>query len=378
MVDVRLLTEKDIEASNELHNEAYDRRRTLNQWRWEFLPHRLECNQIPFAVADDGGRIVGTQALIPIQMIDREGVFWTAKSEETLVASAYRGQKLFERMYDLLFEFAQDHRFRYIWGFTPATKSFKRIGFDVPGQTAQLFYPFSARSVSTGTASASLKSDPSLRSRLLRPLYGPVVSVARIWSATQLHVSARKLDAISDGDRISLRTLESAPLKAGELCRRFVARWGGTTVFRDENYLNWRIFGNPYLKAIVRAAYLGDELVGWIAYSVGDDGMGYIIDLIVATPKSVDFGVETVARYLLRDAVVALRAAGAFGIRGWRVNNHPFDQLVFRAAKYLGFWYVKKGFDIVVRVDPVAETKARDNWFDDWYVSRIYTEGLAG
>lgn len=146
-MEIRLIRDNDIEACNALHNKFSPNPRTLEQWRWDFQSGLYESDQRPFAVVDDGGRIAGTQAFIPIPMIDHTGVFWTAKSEETLVDPDYRGQKLFDRMYDLLFEYARSHDLRYIWGFTPATKAFGKIGFQIPGMTEQILFPFRPRAL---------------------------------------------------------------------------------------------------------------------------------------------------------------------------------------------------------------------------------------
>ena len=49
----------------------------------------------------ENNKIVGIQCAIPLEFTDVKGnVQLSAKSEDTLVDPAYRGQKIFERMYD--------------------------------------------------------------------------------------------------------------------------------------------------------------------------------------------------------------------------------------------------------------------------------------
>ncbi len=367
-VEVRLLAANDVSACNDLHNQAYGRKRRIDQWNWEFIPKLFHTDIVPFAVVDDHGAIVGTQALIPIRMIDATGVYWTAKSEETLVDPRYRGQKLFERMYTPLFAYAHEHGLRHIWGFTPATNAFTRIGFAVPGTTRQLLYPFRSRDIVALAGGGVAK-------RLLVPT---ALLLARCWSRFRQAQGRRTSTSLQVSGSVTLRTLTQPPAEAEELCRAFIARYGGTTIFRDADYLNWRIFGNPYIRPIMRAAYAGDKLLGWTIWSLGDDGMGYLVDVFAASDSLDDKHMEDAVVTLLVDAVAGLRSTGASGVRGWRVTDHPFDQLVTRAAKRAGFLLLKRGHPVVVYTDPTLATPVDSQLLDQWYISRIYTEGLAG
>ena len=97
-IEVRVVEDKEREACNQFHNQFYKKSRSFDQWQWEFTRNLYNVSSVPFAVAITRGKIVGTQALIPIRMIDGSGVYWTAKSEETLVDPQFRGTKLFERI----------------------------------------------------------------------------------------------------------------------------------------------------------------------------------------------------------------------------------------------------------------------------------------
>ena len=121
--------------------------RSLNQWNWTFQNKLFPELELAFIVAEDGGKIIGTQALIPIQMIDKDGIYWSAKSEETLVDVNYRGQGLFEKMYSKAFEVSKMYNFQSIWGFTPARKAFLGVGFEIPMDTSQLFKPLRLKCV---------------------------------------------------------------------------------------------------------------------------------------------------------------------------------------------------------------------------------------
>ncbi|MCB2230488.1 GNAT family N-acetyltransferase [bacterium] len=373
---IRLIRNDDAEACNALHNKFSHNKRSLDQWRWDFDNGLYETDQLPFAVADDDGRIVGTQAFIPIRFIDREGVYWTAKSEETLVDPDYRGQKLFDRMYELLFDYAKERDLRYVWGFTPATKAFLKLGFKIPCATEQLLFPFHADGISNLIESRVLVGRTvSTADRLKMIPYRIGAVGARLTASAKLGL-ARGAGLI--GDSLDTRIVETAPDGCGELCRRFVDLYGGPTVYRDEAYLNWRIFGNAYTKPIMRAAFERDTLVGWVIYSIGDEEVGYIVDVMAAPPDESSISSEDIVKRLIVEALDDLRRTGIVAARGWSVTAHPFDKLVREISTSLGFFHVRRGHAVVVLGSTPEYHDPLEDSFSDWYVTRIFTEGVAG
>ena len=106
-ITIRFAQTTDAESANRFHNLHYGTTRTVTQWLWEFDRSPAANGALPFVIAEFEGRIVGTQALILIDMIDQSGGFVTAKSEETLVDPSMRGRNLFARMYVPLLEYTQ-------------------------------------------------------------------------------------------------------------------------------------------------------------------------------------------------------------------------------------------------------------------------------
>lgn len=344
----------------------------MSQWRWEFVGNTYDQTPIPFARVRDGDSVVATQAFIPIRMIDRDGIFWTAKSEETLVDPAYRGQRLFEKMYTLLFQYANEHEFAYVWGFTPANKAFARLDFTFPAKTEQLFLPFHSRSVKLMYEKLLGRQAASTRDRVKASVFRAGGMAARMLSAAKVNMTSRKLPL-----GLEIRTMEEPDQQAGLCCKRFIEQWGGTTIYRDSDYLQWRLFRNPYLKSIVRAIYEGDRLLGWVAFTLGDDGLGYLVDIFLSCDSSRHTP-DKLIRLLLLEAILGTRNMGAAGMRGWRVNQHPFDRLVCHEARKVGFYHIKRGHSVVLYNCPAGRTRAGHGKFDDWYVNRVNTEGVLG
>ena len=372
-VQIRLITKIDFKNCNDFYNRIYGKRRTYKQWEWEFINNNYKPDEIPFVVVDDNGRIAGTQAFIPVRMIDQNGIYWTAKSEETLVDPDYRGNQLFEKMYKLLFDYAKDHKFKSIWGFTPATKAFKRLDFAIPGKTTQIFFPFSVRSVPSLIGKLDPKGDKATLMKIKSAVYKMGCGLARIRS--NLKFGLNKKMSLND---IEIRTLDSAPKESGQLCEEFIKKWGGNTIYRDEEYLNWRIFNNPYIKANFRVVYYNNKLIGWIAFGLGDDGMGYLIDVIIGNTDNIKYTQNDIVKILLTDALIKVRNMGATGFRGWRVNNHPFDKMICQVAGKLGFYHFKKGSTVVLHTLNIRDNDFTQKLFDEMYISRIFTEGVFG
>lgn len=376
-LEVCLATQADISDCNELHNKFYGISRTLEQWDWTFDNGLLDLPELSFIIVRDGEKLVGTQALIPIQMVDQQGVYWTAKSEETLVEANYRGQQLSGRMYNFAFEFCTAHNIASIWGFTPARKALERAGFEIPAQTAQLIRPLRLPALSQLAGLMDSDSRGAKRFLMQSALMLASGILTGLSAMTDAVFGAAGKSAVKSGN-LDLRDLAEADDACANLCRAFVEEWGGTTIYRDAKYLNWRIFSNRFLRANVVAAYHGEELLGWCAFSEDSDGVGYIIDIVcILSPDGTVDARECVGA-LLSNATKRLRDMGASSIRAWSMTSHKFDLVVKQVLLRQGFYSLKRGNSVVLYrlKDSNGDTRVQD--FSDWSVTRIYTEGRAG
>jgi hypothetical protein len=366
-MEIKFIEDGDFEKSNDFHNQFRGTRRNLKQWKWEFAT--FDKNNLPFVVAKKSNDLLGTIALIPIKLIDKEGIFPSAKAEEGLVHPSLRGQGVLKDMYDLLFKYALKNNIHVIWGFTAATKAHTNAGFHLPGNTSQIFMPLSSK-----VLTILVKDNKYTKFKNMMLKTG--IIGAKLLSAIKFGIYNKKINI----NNTHIDTRITAPLEAGKICEDFVKQWGGVTIYRDSNYLQWRIFDNPYIKPILKTISINSKLVGWIIYSVGDDYMGYIIDLMVASPDIDKDKLESAIGALLCDAVTSMKKIGAVGIRGWSVSNHPFNNVATKIALQMGFYLFKKGEPIVMYYnDLIADRRiASIKNIDNWYITRIFTEGISG
>lgn len=364
-MEIRFAVEGDAVQCNKFYNDYYLLTRTCEQWKWEFLEYS-QCDPLPFVVTVENDEIVATQALIKIPLIDEKGVFWSAKSEETLVSPTMRGKKVFEKMYESLFDFAKQEKLYSIWGFTPAVKPFEKVGFDVPLSTKQLikfFHP-----------AATFKME-ALKSK------GIIYKTAAWFVALGLVAKSNfqkmfLFNGAKKGEEI--RLMLSADEVDDSLCRRFIKNWGGTTIYRDRLFMDWRVFNNPYCECSVLGYFVDEKLVAFLVYSLDEDQSGYVVDIISAHPGGKEGDVRAI-RALLHESSIRLRKEGAHSIRAWSVTDHPFDQLFQSIACKQGFFKVNLGSPAVFYTghDKDRRGSSHDD-FNSWYVTRIFTQGTQG
>jgi len=364
-VNIRLATAADAERANAFHNAYYRTHRMRRQWEWEFCRGAAADAALPFALAEFEGRVVGTQALIVIDMVDRNGTFATAKSEETLVDPSMRGRSLFARLYDPLLQYAQAAGVRSIWGFTPARSAFERAGFEVPATTSQI-----ARLLRAPGASALAEG------RRKKPLQRGLAAAASV--GLSLYAGLRASTAGVGASGIDLDVLDDSPSWADDLTHRFVAQWGGVTIMRSQSYLRWRIFENPYVRPIFISAAHAGEPVGFACLAMVENRVAMLVDIMAIDARAGTVPAESTIAALLRTCVTRARHMGAVALRGWSVTDHPFDLAVRRVARRLGWLHFRRGNDMIYRI-LAGKPPGQARWsVDDWYISRIYTEGPSG
>ncbi|MCP5081781.1 MAG: GNAT family N-acetyltransferase [Alphaproteobacteria bacterium] len=365
----RLATPADGPKCNDFHNRVYGKTRPLDGWAWEFCKDRDAEGPLPFVLIEQDGQVLGTQAYIPIEFIDQDGVFPTGKSEETLVDASLRGQGMFPKLYEHLFQVCEARQVHGLWGFTPAGKAFRKVGFETPSKVSQLLKPLKSDFVARALAASSeTEPAPSLKNRLL--------------GLAALAASKARVPGTADS-QITIEPLTKAPEWAGDLSRRFVAAWGGTTLHRSKAYLQWRFLANPYAECALWGVYDGGAPVGLFASSLHGK-LVYLVDVIIA-PSPSDTGdtgdsarTERALDAMFHKLEALGKQAGASGIRGWHGSDHPFSAKVAARAKAAGWFHFKKGHEIVLWRNGALGANRLPANTGEIYITRAFTEGHLG
>lgn len=359
-IEFSIATTDELEECNRFYNLQYRRSRTHEQMQWEFErgPHSSL-----YAIARDEGRLVGTQALIPIDLATPFGGALSAKSEETLVDPEYRGQGIFENLYEFLLPHARSLGIRVIWGFTPAVKPFIRAGFTVPATTSQVVLPIQSGFISRLALSRDVEAGgKSLFHSMGERVLLAAGRVARSADAFVARRTSRRFDIQRGG-----------PELIDEIAATQSETSSAVSVLRSREYMTWRFADNPYAAPRFVVANSAVGVDGWAAYSIGLDGVGYLVDLVVTehAPNR-----NALIRRLICGVHESLSEGQATALRGWSVTNNSRDFAVRRQFQRLGGVHLKRGMPMVMKV---LDDDFR--WLEQpnrWHVTRLFTEGTSG
>ena len=154
-----------------------------------------------------------------------------------------------------------------------------------------------------------------------------------------------------------------------EVVRRFDARadrlWDrlkdrfALAVRRDARYLNWKYAEPPHVRYTMALLRRGEEVEGYVVYRHLREAhvrVTQIVDLF-ADPSN-ERGIKTLARWVDREA----RMADSDKIRCY-VTHAAFRRVLRRS----GYFVVKSGIDLTVKVNGVQVPKGFYDSADDWH-----------
>jgi GNAT superfamily N-acetyltransferase len=349
---IRRLQENQVHLANEFFNRIYGTDRSVEHFRWEFL-RGPNGPALYVAAFDDSNsneqKVVGIQCVIPIQFQNVHGdVIMTGKSEDTLVDPQYRGQKIFERMYELLFEECKKAGIKYIWGFTPARKAFDRITFEVPFQAQQallVFKPYKAYRY-LSSLNPGNKSFDKLKIAGLTALSALQLLFTRVRPTQNLVVKATHV-----GDKQQV----------------FRELWGSPSLYflrMDASYVKWRILENPCNNAYSNYQFFsGDTLVADVIVNLRGT-LGYIEQIIFKEQLS-----EKLKQEVVQHVINIMRPqADLIRVLCFDANEELKSQMA--AFKAAGFVVLNRGAHFV--------WKATDEAILDpgnVFLTRLFTQG---
>jgi hypothetical protein len=216
--------------------------------------------------------------------------------------------------------------------------------------------------------------------QLKRLLYGAAGAAAVAGSGLRRLLQGRGKTERNSASGIRITALDEVPEEVTDLSRSFAVRWSRVTIFRDAAYYRWRLRDNPYTPSNLLGAYAGDRLVGIVAFVLNRSGIGFIVDLISCSgPGAADEALDLIITdMLLLEASKRLRTMGASCVRAWSVSDHPFDRLVREVANKQGFFHLRRGHGVVRYTRDATDRVGLLNDIQQWYVTRLYTEGTDG
>ena len=160
------------------------------------------------------------------------------------------------------------------------------------------------------------------------------------------------------------------PLKQEvETVRRFDARvdrlWDrlanrfALAVRRDARYLNWKYVEPPHVRYTSALLRRGDDVDGYVVYRHFREPQGRVTQIVdLLADPSDERGIKTLARWVDREA----RVDDSDKIR-CHVTNAAFRRVLRRS----GYFVVKSGIDLTVKVNAVPVPKNFYDTADEWH-----------
>lgn len=353
-INIRLLENSELELANKVYNDAYGNIRPDNYFKWEFVD--CPSGKAIYVIAEDldkkENKIIGTQCAIPIEFIDSSGsIILTAKSEDTFVHPDYRGQKLFERMYELLFEECKKSGIAFLWGFTYAKKPFLKLGFEIPFETLQgicVKNPFKTYKYLINLNKANRFIDKL-------KIFG-FVNLAWIYSIKRFPQELIRLSEIENTKIPQKLDLVNSILNLKDV---------SISIKQDEDYQRWRINDNPYANNYIQ---FSDSLNYCLIGNSRPEGFAYIEELLIDPLLNKKEQLALVNSFTKK----LFESENKFCIRFWGFNTNTYNKNEIKLLKKNGFVFIKKGTSFVWKNLGIYSDKI-DAF--NLLLSRIYTQG---
>jgi hypothetical protein len=334
------------------HNRMNKLNRTIDDWKWEYgRPSRSEGIYTVIKIDDD---ILGTQAVIPIDLVIEGSTILSGKSESSLLDPRLRGKGLFEKLYAYNLALCTDEGIQIVWGMTSAVRKWRDgLGFVVnEGKILE----------------ASL---------ILRPLHlimNHLISSKRLTS--RLYQSYKDLTSYLRQGRIEnkIKGLDShsnrieRQLTSDDDINNLLKKMANRKEFSvsidmNKEYLNWRVWTNPNLRYECHFHYQDDDLVGYCLASRANGDL-YIADMIALDDDSGAYLLDHLLKLWRQERITAIKFMGN--------SSNTSVSRIFSLLKDRGF-IVHKTEIAFVRKN-LGNITAPD--FKDWLVTGLWTEGF--
>jgi GNAT superfamily N-acetyltransferase len=243
----------------DFHNSYYGTARHPDNWIWQYKSY--EPDKAIFFTVRDGGRLIGTQGIMPVYMKIGEEVVLTGKSESSLLLPDYRGKNIMAHLYASVVRMCEEKGYEFIWGFTSAVKAFRDFGFSVYPSVRVLSKP--GLDFFAGLASRLQDPGPLWLRAGRAGKYG-VFYLRNVKRLVTLHVERQGSYLVSKA-RTDLSQLRDLQTRLDRMHPSLI------TPFLDGRYLDWRIRNHPFLRYLEYQVTKGGKLQAYafVALSKG-------------------------------------------------------------------------------------------------------------
>ena len=335
MADIERFTPDDRRGIEQLHrrtlgNEAADRLRLHWDWARRNPAHGVEP---PYWVVREGPTVIAASALMPVRVNVAGAEIGGTWSGDPLVVAERQRQGLGG---GLLRAWDRGTGIALGGGLSTATRGrLDEMRWPRAHPLPCLVKPLSRRALRIPTWPVTIN-------RLVSAITLPIVQVvSRAQPLKQEVETVRRFDARVD--RLWDR-----------LANRFAL-----AVRRDARYLNWKYVEPPHVRYTSALLRRGDDVDGYVVYRHFREPQGRVTQIVdLLADPSDERGIKTLARWVDREA----RVDDSDKIR-CHVTNAAFRRVLRRS----GYFVVKSGIDLTVKVNAVPVPKNFYDTADEWH-----------
>lgn len=337
-IEYSLLKSEDIDQVIDFYNSVHNSKRDRAKFEWEFS--KSDAGESIYVIARDikTQKIIGTQAAIPYLLETSGGdLILSAKSEDTLLDSKYRGLKIFDNMYSELILECQKRGICFLWGFTSAIKPFAKIGFEIPFVHSQTVLVFDILNSFYHLSSLNKNNNLYLKMKILGLSFFSKLKflVYNTFLNTRYpknlsYYIGNDIDIIND---VILKTIKP---KNSQLF----------SLKKSSDFLHWRVTENPYaINSVYICIFLENKFPSLFVFSSNHLGIWSILDEMYSDDLS-----DSEKKMVLKKAITLLKSDKNNKVdllRTWEFNHNSYSKKMLLNKKMLGLTHIKRGISFV-------------------------------
>lgn len=339
----------------EFHNRYNHDSRGPDNWLWAHGSDPDKLNV--FVIAKNGAKIIATLGRIPIYLNIAGRIRLTAKSENALVDPAFRGGALFSKLNEYSLNLCKQNNIQFIWGFTTATKVFRRLGHrilqnNISSNVAVLNIPISLR--------YTWSSNKSIKEKVIRSVE---------FVAMGILCRLKLLFAPIHHDQYIILPQSKSPEDIIRMYDRIRAKYGNLICIHvSEPYLAWRIRNNPFIKYKSYYLYEGKDLRAYAFLNVQNRFCSYLTDFTFEHRK---WGEQLLSRIIMD------LQKNRFGlVVFWGNSSNSLCKQTISLLKTFGFLSRKEPIHMTGRNLLLNLTEEEELLNPEaWYINGLWTEG---
>lgn len=366
-MDTEELIFKSIESDKDVASTLHFLERILSHkidhkiWEWEFNSFPKETI---LTIINNNSETVGTQFMLPIKLnlAGKEGL--SGKCENSYFDDRYRGQGLFQRLFEFASDVSVKKTMKFLWAFTPAIKVYEnKLGFSVFSK-AMFNYKgligkptYKLVRLSSGSAiKAVIKLCINYFTFLLYKLKWKLnFGLKSIKRHTKGYLIKNEVETFADIDVLYTLLRE----RNKDLIHIKIS----------EEFFDWRIKNNVNLNYLNKYFYKNGQLKGY--YTIALKGTsGNISDFTFDDDQTAIVMMNHLLSELSKKKMVYLNYFGNFENKQ---NKHIFSIL----KKLGGKITLNEGMPFVYK--DISGEKMNDksyNKVQNWYLNGLWTEGF--